>query len=119
MEKPRSRKRRRARSRKRQAGGRPLSDLPLRILVIGAHPDDADIKAGGTAARWCGLGHVVRLVSLTDGRAGHHEMPGPRLAERRRAEAQSAAEVIGASYELFDIPDGELDDRLAYRHRVI
>jgi len=46
-------------------------DERLRILLIGAHPDDADIKAGGTAARWCALGHVVRMVSLTDGRAGH------------------------------------------------
>uniref|UniRef100_UPI003C2B1F03 PIG-L deacetylase family protein n=1 Tax=Escherichia coli TaxID=562 RepID=UPI003C2B1F03 len=86
---------------------------------VGAHPDDADIKAGGTAARWCEAGHVVRLVSLTDGRAGHQTMHGPRLAQRRRAEAQAAASVIGASYEVLDIPDGELDDRLEYRHRVI
>src|SRR4029077_7792343 len=91
----------------------------LRILIVGAHPDDADIKAGGTAARWCDLGHVVRLVSATDGRAGHHQMPGPRLAAHRRGEAQAAAAVIGATYELFDIPDGELDDRLEYRQRVI
>jgi LmbE family N-acetylglucosaminyl deacetylase len=96
-----------------------VPDQRLRILVIGAHPDDADIKAGGTSARWCDLGHVVKLISLTDGRAGHHEMPGPRLAERRRGEAQAAAAVIGATYELFDVPDGELDDRLEYRHRVI
>jgi LmbE family N-acetylglucosaminyl deacetylase len=96
-----------------------VSDQRLRILVIGAHPDDADIKAGGTAARWCDLGHVVHLVSVTDGRAGHHQMPGPRLAERRRGEAVAAAAVIGATYELFDIPDGELDDRLDYRQRVI
>jgi LmbE family N-acetylglucosaminyl deacetylase len=92
---------------------------PLRILIVGAHPDDADIKAGGTAARWCGLGAVVRLVSLTNGQAGHHAMPGPELARRRKAEAQAAAAVIGATYEVQDVPDGELDDRLEYRHRVI
>lgn len=96
-----------------------MVDDPLRILIIGAHPDDADIKAGGTAAKWSALGHVVRMVSLTDGRAGHQTMHGPALATRRREEAQRAAAVIGASYELFDIPDGELDDRLEYRLRVI
>ena len=92
---------------------------PPRVLIIGAHPDDADIKAGGTAALWCDQGAAVRLVSLTDGRAGHHAHPGPDLARRRKAEADSAAGSIGAAYEILDIPDGELDDRLDYRHRVI
>lgn len=96
-----------------------MTDAPPRILLIGAHPDDADIKAGGTASKWAALGFVVSMVSLTDGRAGHHEMPGPRLVERRRAEAQAAAAVIGASYEVLDHPDGELDDRLEIRQQVI
>jgi LmbE family N-acetylglucosaminyl deacetylase len=91
----------------------------LRILVIGAHPDDADIKAGGTSAKWCRLGHVVQLVSLTNGQAGHQTDYGPKLAQRRKAEAQAAAASIGASYHIFDHPDGELDDRLSIRHEVI
>jgi LmbE family N-acetylglucosaminyl deacetylase len=97
----------------------PVAEQRLRILAIGAHPDDADIKAGGTAAKWSALGHVVHLVSLTNGQAGHQALYGPPLAQRRRAEAQAAAAVIGATYELFDHPDGELDDRLEYRHQVI
>src|ERR671932_547510 len=96
-----------------------MEEPRLRILIIGAHPDDADIKAGGTASLWCGLGHDVRLVSLTDGRAGHQSSHGTRLVERRRTEARAAAAAIGATYEVLDIPDGELDDRLDYRHRVI
>ena len=96
-----------------------MAEQPLRILIIGAHPDDADIKAGGTAAKWCSLGHVVRLVSLTNGRAGHQTIYGPELARRRRAEAQAAASTIGATYEVLDHPDGELDDRLEYREEVI
>src|SRR5262245_48836388 len=95
-----------------------MSEQP-RILVIGAHPDDADIKAGGTSARWCAAGAVVGLVSLTNGQAGHQSQHGPALAARRRAEAEAAGRVIGATYEVLDIPDGELDDRLEYRQRVI
>jgi LmbE family N-acetylglucosaminyl deacetylase len=96
-----------------------MADQSLRILIIGAHPDDADIKAGGTAAKWCALGHVVRMVSLTNGQAGHQAMAGPELARRRRAEAQASAAVIGATYDVLVCPDGELDDRLEYRHAVI
>jgi len=96
-----------------------MPEPQLRILIIGAHPDDADIKAGGTAAQWCSLGHVVQLVSLTNGQAGHQTQYGAGLAQRRKAEAQAAAAVIGAAYEVLDHPDGELDDRLEYRQQVI
>jgi LmbE family N-acetylglucosaminyl deacetylase len=96
-----------------------VAEEPLRILVIGAHPDDADIKAGGTAAKWSSLGHVVRLVSLTNGQAGHQSLYGPQLAVRRLAEARAAAATIGAVYEVLDHPDGELDDRLEFRQELI
>ncbi len=96
-----------------------MAEQSLRILVIGAHPDDADIKAGGTSAKWSALGHTVRLVSLTNGQAGHQELYGPRLAAIRKAEAEAAAAVIGATYTIFDQPDGELDDRAEYRLHVI
>jgi LmbE family N-acetylglucosaminyl deacetylase len=96
-----------------------VTEQPLRILIIGAHPDDADLKAGGTAARWCALGHVVRLASLTNGDAGHQVLRGPDLADRRRAEAQASAASIGATYEVLDLHDGQLDDRLEYREQVI
>jgi LmbE family N-acetylglucosaminyl deacetylase len=96
-----------------------MADSPPRVLVIGAHPDDCDIKAGGTSAQWCALGHVVKFVSLTNGDAGHQTLRGPELARRRREEARAAAAVIGATYDVLDHPDGQLDDRLAYRHEVI
>lgn len=96
-----------------------MAEQRLRIVVVGAHPDDADIKAGGTSAKWCALGHEVKLVSMTNGHSGHQTLRGPALAQRRRAEAQAAAAVIGATYDVLDAPDGELDDRLEYRHRLI
>ena len=96
-----------------------MSETPLRLLIIGAHPDDADYHAGGTAALYRAGGHAVKMVSLTNGDAGHQSMHGPPLAQRRRAEAAAAGAVIGASYETWDNPDGELLPSLEVRRRVI
>src|SRR5215216_6224648 len=68
---------------------------PLNIIAFGAHPDDCDIRAGGTAALWAARGHHVRFVSVTNGDAGHHEQGGGQLAMRRRAEAREAGRRIG------------------------
>jgi LmbE family N-acetylglucosaminyl deacetylase len=59
------------------------------------------------------------LVSLCDGSAGHQSERGPALAERRRAEARASGKVIGASYDVWDFPDGELQPSLEARRRVI
>jgi LmbE family N-acetylglucosaminyl deacetylase len=92
---------------------------PLHILVLGAHPDDADLKAGGSASLWCKAGHRVKLVSVTDGGAGHQTQRRPALSDRRRAEAKSAGAVIGAEYEVLGHPDGELLPTLAARFELI
>src|SRR5207248_3314251 len=73
----------------------------------------------GTAARWCAAGHVVKFVSLTDGGAGHQTLRRPDLVRHRRAEAEAAGAVIGATYEVWDLPDGELEPTLEARRRVI
>jgi LmbE family N-acetylglucosaminyl deacetylase len=96
-----------------------MAEHPLRLLIIGAHPDDPDYAAGGTAALYRAAGHVVKMVSLTNGEAGHHLIRGPELARRRRDEAEAAGGVIGAVYEVFDIPDGQLLPTLENRWRVI
>jgi LmbE family N-acetylglucosaminyl deacetylase len=93
---------------------------PLNILAIGAHPDDFDSRAGGTAALYARAGHRVKFVSLTNGDAGHHEVVGPALAARRHAEAQAAARVLGlVEYQILDHHDGELEPTLANRQEVI
>ena len=96
-----------------------MSDPQLRILVIGAHPDDCDIKAGGIAIKYASLGHHVRFVSVTNGDAGHHEMGGIQLARRRRAEAESAGAMAGIEYHVMDNHDGELEPTLENRKKVI
>jgi len=45
----------------------------VNVVVIGAHPDDCDIDAGGTAILFAKAGHNVLFVSVTNGDAGHHE----------------------------------------------
>ena len=80
----------------------------LRIIVFGAHPDDAQYKAGGTAAKWIKAGHQVKLVSVTNGDIGHWQSAGGPLAARRLAEVKKADAVIGATTEVLDIHDGEL-----------
>jgi LmbE family N-acetylglucosaminyl deacetylase len=91
----------------------------LRILILGAHPDDADYSAGGTAALWRRGGHVIKMVSVTDGGAGHHEFAGPKLVKIRRAEAAASGKVIGAEYVTLDIPDGGLLPTLENRATII
>lgn len=93
---------------------------PLRVLVIGAHPDDADLCAGGTAALWAKQGHLVKFLSLTNGDAGHQSMGGGALAKRRRLEAAESARRLGiVEYEVLDNHDGELIPSLDVRLQVI
>lgn len=94
-------------------------DGKLRIIVFGAHPDDAQYKAGGTAAKWARLGHHVKLVSVTNGDIGHWQTAGGPLAQRRLAEVKKADAIIGATTEVFDIHDGELMPTLENRLRII
>jgi LmbE family N-acetylglucosaminyl deacetylase len=96
-----------------------MNDRPLKLLILGAHPDDGEYHAGGLASIYRRLGHQVRIVSMTNGQAGHYERPPELLAPVRREEAAAAGRVIGAEYVTWDVPDGELMPDLATRHRVI
>jgi LmbE family N-acetylglucosaminyl deacetylase len=92
---------------------------PLKLLILGAHPDDADISAGGLASIYRRLGHTVKMVSVTNGESGHHKTWGAPLVQRRRAEAAAAGAVIGAEYVTWDNRDGYLAPTLELRFQVI
>jgi len=92
---------------------------PLRLLILGAHPDDAEYHAGGLAAIYRAAGHVVKMVSVTNGQSGHFKVSGPQLVAIRRAEARAAGEVIGAPYEVWDNPDGRLLPTIEVREQII
>ena len=95
------------------------ADGKLRIIVFGAHPDDAQYKAGGTAAKWAKLGHHVKLVSVTNGDIGHWQSAGGPLAQRRLAEVKKADAIVGAETQVLDIHDGELVPSLENRQKII
>lgn len=94
-------------------------DKPLQIIMIGAHPDDCDIKSGGTAALFAQMGHNVKFLSVTNGDAGHMEEGGGMLAKRRAAETQEVAKRLGITYEVLDNHDGELLPTLPIRMEII
>ena len=91
---------------------------PLRIIAFGAHPDDAELKAAGVAALWAAQGHKVKFVSMTNGDIGHFSQAGGPLAQRRRAEVQECARILGIETEVLDIHDGELMPTLENRRTV-
>lgn len=103
-----------------QAQFNTSDDTPLRVIAIFAHPDDGDIKMGGTAALMAQMGHEVKFLSVTNGNAGHQDMGGGVLANIRRAEAEEAARRFGISeYEVFDNNDAELLPELHIRKDII
>jgi len=95
-----------------------MNHLP-RLLIIGAHPDDAEYSGGGLATIYRQLGRPVKMISVTDGSAGHHFRKPAELVEMRRNEAVAAGKIIGAAYETWDFPDGSLEPSLAVRWRII
>jgi LmbE family N-acetylglucosaminyl deacetylase len=94
-------------------------DHQIRVIVIGAHPDDCDLEAGGLAIKFVKLGHKVKFVSMTNGDAGHQSMGGGALAIRRMAEAKEAGRRFGVEYTVLDNHDGELMPTLENRLKVI
>ena len=93
-------------------------DGKLRIIVFGAHPDDAEYRAAGVAMKWAKLGHHVKLVSATNGDIGHWQMAGGPLALRRKKEVLEVARRLGVTNEVLDIHDGEILPTLENRRMI-
>ena len=98
-----------------------MSERKMRVLSIGAHPDDADTSAGGLLTKLKRKGWEIRLLSVTDGSAGtyHLELAGQELNLMRRAEAAASGARLGARYDVLDHPDGRLEVTLEIREELI
>jgi LmbE family N-acetylglucosaminyl deacetylase len=92
------------------------------VLAVFAHPDDMEIAAGGTLAKWAAAGREVHLIVLTNGDRGSQDPALDRveLARTRIRETEAAAEAMGlASTRIGSIPDGELENTAAVRDPVV
>lgn len=81
------------------------------VLVVQAHPDDADIHIGGTEAKWAAEGCEAYYLTVTNGSKGTYdpEMDPKELALVREREEREAARILGVKDVLFlGYPDGEL-----------
>jgi LmbE family N-acetylglucosaminyl deacetylase len=101
----------------------PLRDeTPESVLAVYAHPDDAEISAGGTLARWARDGATVCLLVCTKGEKGSQDPAEDLdvLAETRRRETDAAAEMLGfAGTVHLDVADGELENDQALRRLLV
>jgi LmbE family N-acetylglucosaminyl deacetylase len=99
----------------------PDAYVPERVLAIYAHPDDPEISAGGTLARWADAGADVHILITTRGDKGSDDPDADleALTRLRIEETARAARVLGATPHHLDHPDGELDDDRALRLELV
>lgn len=90
-----------------------------RILAIHAHPDDAEILAGGTLALLAEAGHNITIVTMTPGDCGSADQGPEAIAAVRRAEAAAGAGRIGASYFCAEFRDLSIFSNDESRRRVV
>ena len=96
--------------------------LKADVLVLSAHPDDAEFGAAGTVARWTDEGRAVVYVICTNGDKGTSDrsLAPEELSKIRRREQQAAAEVLGVHEVVFlDYPDQGLEDTPELRKQCV
>lgn len=98
-----------------------MEERKMKVLSIGAHPDDADTSAGGLLVKLRDKGWEVRLLSVTDGSAGTYDKAkgGQPLALQRRSEAAASGRRLGGRYDVLSHPDGRLEVKLEIREELI
>ena len=69
---------------------------PLRVLAIGAHPDDVELNCAGTLARCVERGDLVTIAIACKGDSASMDLPGEEIAKIRSHEAKKSARVLGA-----------------------
>lgn len=81
----------------------------MRVLAVGAHPDDLEILCGGTLARYVREGHEVTMCHASLGDRGSFVHTSAEIGEIRLAEARASAATIGAHHLTLGLSDGEVN----------
>jgi LmbE family N-acetylglucosaminyl deacetylase len=105
-----------------QAMGGKLMEDRKRVLVIFAHPDDAEFSVGGTVALWARKGWEIYYLVLTDGSKGTSDpnLTPTQLAAIRREEQWAAARTLGVTrVDFLDYEDGALVPDLNLRRDIV
>jgi LmbE family N-acetylglucosaminyl deacetylase len=92
------------------------------ILVIAAHPDDAEFGVAGTVAHWTQAGRKVVYVVCTSGDKGTSDrsLVSEQLVKVREAEQQAAARVLGVERVVFlRYLDQSLEDTPEFRKEIV
>ena len=91
----------------------------MRVLAVGAHPDDLEILCGGTLARFVQEGHEVVMCHATRGNRGSFVHSSEEIERIRGAEAQRAAAICGAEYATLGFSDGEINAAERAQQRAV
>jgi LmbE family N-acetylglucosaminyl deacetylase len=70
----------------------------MKLLAVGAHPDDIEFLCAGTLAKYKRLGHEVAVAIATNGEVGSSTSPKAEIATIRRTEAEVSAAVLGGEF---------------------
>jgi Uncharacterized proteins, LmbE homologs len=99
--------------------GEDMENKGKRVIVICAHPDDAELTSAGTCILLSRMGYKVKYVSLTNGNKGHYKGTKDEIAIRRYNEVQEVKRRMNCEYEILNNEDGELESTLKNRMDVI
>ena len=91
----------------------------MRVLAVGAHPDDLEILCGGTLVRFVREGHEVVMCHATRGDRGSYVHTSEEIARIRSEEARRAAEICGAEYTALGLRDGEINAADPAQRRLV
>ena len=99
-----------------------IEEVPSVVLAVYAHPDDPEVAAGGTLARWAAAGSIVHVCICADGDKGSLDpaTDPAELVATRRKETSAAGQILGVhAHHWLGYGDGELENEAELRSRLV
>jgi LmbE family N-acetylglucosaminyl deacetylase len=96
-----------------------MGEKAMKVLAVGAHPDDIEFLCAGTLAKYKRKGHEVAMAVVTNGEVGSSTLPKAKIAAIRHEEAKASAAILGAELYWMGYPDEFLFSDAATRLRFI